>query len=97
MNMHITSFLILCRPENRHSVRAATAALPGVEIHYCGDNGKIVAVAESASESHITDALQTLQSMPGVVAANLMYHGVEEADVEEDAAEENSKGETGVG
>ena len=92
MNMHITSFLILCRPENRHSVRAATAALPGVEIHYCGDNGKIVAVAESASESHITDALQTLQTMPGVVAANLMYHGVEE-----DAAEENSKGESGVG
>ena len=92
MNMHITSFLILCRPENRHSVRAATAALPGVEIHYCGDNGKIVAVAESASESHIADALQTLQSMPGVVAANLMYHGVEEY-----AAEENSKGESGVG
>ena len=73
---HITSFLILCKPQHRDAVRDAAANLRGVEIHHCGDNGKIVAVAEGSNESHIADALQALQTMPGVIAANLVYHGI---------------------
>ena len=75
---HISSFVILCKPQNRHAVADAVAALRGLEIHHCGSNGKIVAVAEGGTESHITQALQTLQDLPGVVAANLVYHGIDE-------------------
>lgn len=80
--MHITSFLILCRPQNRHSVAQAAAALPGLEVRHCGDDGKIVALAEGGTESHITTAMQRLQELPEVVAVNLVYHGVDEDDAQ---------------
>ncbi len=77
--MHISSFLILCKPENRRMVADAAAALPGVEVCHSGANGKIVAIAEGGTETHITHALQTLQDLRGVVTVNLVYHGVEES------------------
>ena len=80
MSAHIASFVILCRPENQNAVAAAATALPGVEIQHCGINGKIVAVAEGANESAVANALQALQDAPGVIAANLVYHGIDEDD-----------------
>ena len=78
MSAHITSFVILCLPRMRFVARDAVAALPGVEIHHCGDDGKIVATAESASEIQIGDALVKMQNAPGVVAANMIYHAAED-------------------
>lgn len=78
MSAHITSFVILCRPHLRYVVRDATAALPGVEIYHCGDDGKIVALAEGDNERQVGDALVQLQTMPGVIAANMAYHGIDE-------------------
>lgn len=78
MSVHITSFIILCRPQMHEAVRDSVADLPGVEIRYCGDNGKIVALAEGGSEAHIGDAISRMQSIPGVIAANMVYHGIDE-------------------
>lgn len=75
---HVTGFLILCRPQNRLAVSAAVAALPGVEVRHCSDDGKIAAVAESGSEEEISGAITQLQTLPGVIAANLVYHGIDE-------------------
>lgn len=83
MSAHVTSFLILCRPQNSRAVAAAAATLPGVEIHHCGDDGKIVALAEGGTEAHITRALQELQDVPGVISANLVYHGIDEDTLED--------------
>ncbi len=77
MSAHITSFVILCHPRQRREVRDAAAALPGVEIHHCGEDGKIIALAEGANEHAIGDALLRLQSTPGVIAANMVYHGID--------------------
>ena len=76
---HVSSFVVLCRPRDRDSVRAALAALPGVEVHHCGEDGKIVALA-AGDESHVGDALVRMQSVPGVIAANMVYHGAEEEE-----------------
>lgn len=84
MSAHITSFVILCRPQMRHRARDAIAELPGVEIYHCGDDGKIVAVAEGGNEFHIGDALVRMQNAPGVVAANMAYHGIDESDGADD-------------
>ena len=83
MSVHLSSFVVLCRPQKLGEARATIAALPGVEIHYCG-GGKIVAIAEGGSEKHISDALAKMQDIPGVVAANMVYHGVEYAEDETD-------------
>lgn len=77
MRAHISSFVILCRPQNRAAVRASLDALSGVEVHHCGEDGKIVAVSESEDEYQIGDMLTELQSIPGVIAANMVYHGIE--------------------
>lgn len=82
---HITSFVILCRPQLRRGVSAAVAALPGVEVHHCGADGKIVAVAEGDDAQAMGEALMRLQDLPGVAAANMVYHGV-------DAPQENGDG-----
>lgn len=80
MSAHISSFVILCRPQQRHAVGAAVAKMPGVEIHHIADNGKIVALAEGGGAKHIGDALAQMQSLPGVVAANMVYYGVDGED-----------------
>lgn len=79
MSAHISSFVILCLPEKRHAVMRAAAGLPGVEIYRCSDDGKIIALAEGGHENHIADTLQTLQDLPDVIAANMVYHGIEES------------------
>lgn len=84
MSAHISSFVVLCRPQKLGEARAAIAALPGVEIHYCGGS-KIVAIAEGGEEHHISDALAKMQDIPGVIAANMVYHGIE-------YSEDNTKG-----
>lgn len=78
MSLHVTSFIILCRPQLRDAVKDEIAQLPGVEIHYCGEDGKIVALSEGGSEAHIGDAIAKMQSVPGVIAANMVYHGIDE-------------------
>lgn len=80
MTAHITSFVLLCRPSERFAVRDAVAALPGVEVYRCGDDGKIIALAEGGSGKHIGDTLMHMQNLPGVVAANMAYHGIAEDD-----------------
>lgn len=86
MSAHISSFVILCRPQERHIVSMAVADLPGVEIYHVADNGRIVALAEGDGE-HVGYALTQMQSLPGVIAANMVYHGMD--DSEDDSEDEN--------
>lgn len=83
MSAHISSFIILCLPEKRHTVAHAAACLPGVEIYRCSDDGKIIALAEGGHETHIAETLQTLQDLPHVIAANMVYHGIDEDSSEQ--------------
>ena len=66
----------------------AVADLPGVEIYHVADNGRIVALAEGDGE-HVGYALTQMQSLPGVIAANMVYHGM-------DDSEDNSRAGDGV-
>ena len=81
MSAHISSFVILCRPQERNAVSAAVADLPGVEIYHVADNGRIVALAEGDGY-HVGEALTQMQSLPGVIAANMVYHGIDDSEDE---------------
>lgn len=81
--LHITSFVIRARPADAPGLARLLAERLGVEIHAVAD-GKIVATLESPSEQHVTDALDAMQRLDGVMAANLVFHHAEPAQEPKD-------------
>ncbi len=75
--VHISSAVVHARPERLSEVQAAVSAIEGAEIHAAAETGKLVVTFETASERDLARHLETIQTMPGVLAATLVYHQVE--------------------
>jgi len=71
---NICGVLVMARPQERHRVAAALAALPGVEVHLVGDEGKLVTTVEDSADSLAGPTLERLGGVPGVLAVTLVYH-----------------------
>jgi nitrate reductase NapD len=78
-SLHISSLVIQARPERLAEVRGAIAAR-GAEIPASDPDGKLVVVLETDSERKITDFLNEVSVMPGVLSANLVFHHNDEHD-----------------
>lgn len=78
-SLHISSLVIQARPERLAEVREAIAAR-GAEIPASDPDGKLVVVLETDSERKITDFLNEVSVMPGVLSANLVFHHNDEHD-----------------
>ncbi|MCK5777902.1 MAG: chaperone NapD [Rhodospirillales bacterium] len=78
-SLHISSLVIQARPERLAEVREAIAAR-GAEIPASDPDGKLVVVLETNSERKITDFLNEVSVMPGVLSANLVFHHNDEHD-----------------
>ena len=72
--IHITSLLVHCRPEQLSAVKANLALLPGLELHQESAAGKVVVVLETEHESQILETLDQIQNLPGVLNAAMIYH-----------------------
>ncbi|AFN77308.1 chaperone NapD [Stutzerimonas nitrititolerans] len=72
--IHITSLLVHCRPEQMTAVKANLALLPGLELHQESAAGKVVVVLEAEHESQILKTLEQIQNLPGVLNAAMIYH-----------------------
>lgn len=87
---HIASFLVQRRPAEAAAVRAALAALPGIEVAI--ESGpRVVVTAEAASTGAIADLLTRIQLLPGVMSAAMVFHHEERLqhpDEEPDDADE---------
>jgi nitrate reductase NapD len=75
--MNISGVMVQTLPENREKVAKRLAQLEGVEIHASEDN-KIVATIEDVSSNDEVTAIGDLLEMPGIIAANMIYHYFEE-------------------
>jgi nitrate reductase NapD len=82
---HVSSLVVHVRPERAGTVRAALAALPGIEIHGEGD-GKIVVTLETDSEAEIVSRLNEISLLEGVMSAALVFHHFETAVEDRSAA-----------
>jgi nitrate reductase NapD len=76
---HISSAVVMARPERAEAVSAAIAAMDGVEIH-AREAGRIVVVIEGASAGELGDRLTEIASVEGVVAANMVFEHIEELE-----------------
>ena len=91
--IHISSLIVQGMPEALPTIRAAVAAMEGMEVHAEGA-GKLVVTLETADEGAIMDRLTEIGLLDGVLSTALVFHQVDTAEVD---AEVNAElnGETG--
>ena len=81
---HISSLIVAARPEGMEGLRAAFAALPGVEIHAAAEDGRLIVTVETASEEATVERFETIRQLPDVLSAAMVYHQYE-TDPDEEA------------
>ncbi|WP_027553313.1 chaperone NapD [Bradyrhizobium sp. Cp5.3] len=75
----IASILVQARPDHLAELEAAITALPGCEIHGRDARGKLVVVTEAPDAGSLGTLLNTIQSLPHVYSAALVFHAIETA------------------
>lgn len=71
---HICGLLVQARPDRLDKAVAGLSALPGVEIHHRGDDGRMVVTVEDTAEATAGDVMHKFYGVEGVVSASLVYH-----------------------
>jgi nitrate reductase NapD len=79
--MNICGVLVHANPAKLDAVAAALMALPGVEIHETADGGRFVVTVEDSPSSTAFDTMTAIHRLDGIVAASLVYHHFDAADV----------------
>jgi periplasmic nitrate reductase NapD len=72
----IASIIVQARPERLARLEAEIAALPGCEIHGRDPRGKLVVVTEAPDAGSLGTMLNTIQSLPDVYSAALVFHAI---------------------
>ncbi|MGF6176216.1 chaperone NapD [Ensifer sp. 4252] len=80
---HISSAVVVALPAMKDAVLAALARMENVEVH-AHEGGKIVVVIEGKSTGMLGEALSTISTLEGVVAANMVFEHVETEGVTDD-------------
>ena len=91
--VHISSFIIYCRPEKFENVKSALMLNPVVEIFGEDLAGKFIVVIEGDSSKRILDVIAVIEAVDGVLNTSMVYHhSCDEASANETefSIEENS-------
>ena len=75
---HIASLLVQVRPERIAAIAEQLAGREGVEVHATDPKGKIIVTIEAGSDRRLLDTVSWIEATPGVIAAPLVYHQIEE-------------------
>ena len=77
--MHYSGVVISAAMDRFAACTRSLEDLPGVEVHLqYPEQGKIVAVLETATVADQEDRFRRILAVPGVLAAELTYHYAEE-------------------
>ena len=79
---HISSAVISVMPGQEDALIAAMRDLPGVEFHGATGN-RLVITIEGWSTGELGDRLTTISTMPGVIAANMVFEHSEAEEPQE--------------
>lgn len=77
-SVHISSAVVLARPERTEAVAEAIARLAGAEVHYAR-SGRLVVTFETRDTHAVSRHLEHIARLGGVLSTNLVYHEVDEA------------------
>ena len=76
--MDISGVLVRAYPEQIDTIGKLLSNMPGVEVHGNNEDGRIVVTVEQDDANQMSDVLTDMQTIPGVLAASMIYHQFEE-------------------
>lgn len=71
--MNISSAIVYALPQHADSVRASLRALPGLEIHHEGEDGRFIVTIEDGHGASVADTVMQLHRLDGVLSAAMVY------------------------
>lgn len=71
--MNISSVILYIAPDCLTEARGALTAMPGVEIHACTDEGKVVVTLEDHDNQSAADSYAALHNIAGVASVAMVY------------------------
>ena len=77
--VHISSLVVHAHPARIAAVVEALARFADLELHAVDPGGKMVITLETNTQATILERLEQITRLPGVLAANLVYHHSEDA------------------
>ena len=86
--MNISGVIVHAHPGRVRAVRAALAALPGVEIHGATDDGRLIVTVEDRNGADPGDTMLSLHRIDGVLAAAMVYHHFESDSATQETTQE---------
>lgn len=75
--IHVVSLVVYSRPEHCQSVPDAINAQAGATVHSSDGRGKLVVVVESGSDREMTEAIERIDRIDGVICTSLIYQQAE--------------------
>ncbi|MEZ8142765.1 nitrate reductase [Enterovibrio norvegicus FF-33] len=79
---HVTSLVVHAAADQTEQVKVRIEALPGTEVPAMNEIGKLVVVVEGESRGALLDIFEQIKALPGVLAATLVFHQVENESTE---------------
>ena len=74
---HIASMVVQCLPEKLTATANRLCAIDDVDVPERDERGKLVVLIEAADESILMSRIGQIESTPGVISANLVYHQID--------------------
>ncbi len=82
--MHIAGVIVRTRPEHAEQVRTEFGRISGVEVHAVTPEGRLVVTIESSDQDSAASRFVSLQEVPQVMSAALVYEQSEADSFRED-------------
>lgn len=74
---HITSLIVHCRPELVFQISPTIEQMAGAEVARVEASGKIIVILETKTLQEVTEAIDEIQRVEGVMHATLIFHQIE--------------------
>ncbi|USD68014.1 chaperone NapD [Vibrio sp. SCSIO 43136] len=78
MTYHVSSLAVHAAADQLQNVKAAIEQMEGAEVPGVNEVGKLVVVIEGDSRTHLADMFEEIKQIPGVLAATLVFHQMDE-------------------
>ncbi|MCP5082204.1 MAG: chaperone NapD [Alphaproteobacteria bacterium] len=77
----MTSLLVRAHPGRADELAGTLRTIAEVDVHTTDPGGKLVLVVETQSLGRVTDLIEQINVMDGVVSTTLVYHQIEDSAV----------------
>ncbi|KXF80938.1 chaperone NapD [Enterovibrio coralii] len=79
---HISSLIVHAAADQIESVKTSIESFEGTEIPASSEAGKLIVVVETNNRAQLLDLFDQIKALPGVLAATLVFHQVENEEPE---------------